>query len=314
MFISRADMWICHTPKHAARGKLVGLPCYESKSGLRPCAQTLYSEDVMYDFLSPWHRLALGVQLLLLCSLSACHQAEPKPPAAVDSSQVLYVVGSDADYAPFESLNAKQQVQGFDVDLLTAVAQHGGFRVAFVHTPWDRLFSMLASGERSILASSISITRERQQQMDFSEPYYLSRQMIAVAKGEEEIRSFHDLEGKRVAVQSGTTGDTLIQSLLGHDNPAIRRYVSMADALHVLEQGGADAVVGDSGLVTHYVETHRQSGVYAMQDTTRVAPEFYGFAVKKGNTRLLAQINAGLAAVKRDGSYDALVNKYFNGK
>lgn len=255
-------------------------------------------------------RLAMAAVLLVaICGLTACERkaSAPESPPHVEE----YLVGCDAHYAPFEEINDQQQIEGFDIDLLNAVAARGGFKVKFVNTPWNGLFSKLTTGERSILASSISITPERQKQMDFSDPYFLSRQMIAVAKGQEDIRSFHDLQDKRVAVQMDTTGDGMVQSLLGKDNPNIKRFGSMADALKVLESGGADAVVGDSGLITHYVKLHRQSGVFAMQDTTRFAPEYYGFAVKKGNQKLLNQINAGLAAVKSDGTYDAIFKQYF---
>lgn len=266
---------------------------------------------MMMMSLFPGARCSLMLLLCTFIGLAGCERKAAPTAPAVAASLPLYRVCSDAHYAPFEEMDDQQQIHGFDIDLLNAIAERGGFRVKFVHTHWDQLFGALDSGACSILASSISITSERKQRADFSDPYFLSRQMIVVAKGEEDIRSFHDLQDKQVAVQAGTTGDALLQSLLGANNPQIKRFVSMADALLVLEHGGVDAVVGDSGLVINYVKSHRDSGVFAMQDTTRVAPEYYGFAVKKGSAKLLAQINAGLAATKSDGGYDALVKKYF---
>lgn len=250
--------------------------------------------------------------------VTACGQKEGG--AAADSSAAgasadkVIVVGSDASYAPFEFLNDKQQVQGFDADLMTAVAAKGGFKIKFVNTPWEGIFSTLQQGDRDVLASAITITKERRQSMDFSDPYFDARQLIAVAKGVADIRSFQDLKNKKVAVQTGTTGDEVVQKLLGKTNPNIKRFESMPLALKELENGGVDAAVGDNGVVANYVKNNPQNGVSTIEDTTSFAPEQYGFAVKKGNQALLEKINAGIAAVKSDGSYDTIYKKYFGEK
>jgi polar amino acid transport system substrate-binding protein len=248
---------------------------------------------------------------LLIGGLAACGKAPVGSASGCSGPEPEYVVGTDAHYAPFEDVDPSSRIRGFDVDLLNAIAAKSCFKVKFVDTPWDRLFASLQQGNLAILASSISITPDRLKMMDFSDPYFLSRQMIVVGKHEEDIRSFNDIVDKRVAVQTDTTGDVFVQTLLGKDNPRIHRFVSMSGALLSLESGEVDAVVGDSGLVTHYVKTHRQSGVYAMQDTGQAAPEYYGFAVRKGNQALLEQINRGLAEVKKNGSYDTLYRLYF---
>lgn len=258
--------------------------------------------------------------LSLLLFLAACKQdagivVQASGGPAVGSTPAgapLYVVGADASYPPFEYLDDHRAVQGYDVDLLNAVAAAGGFRVKFVDTRWEDLFQALQQGRRDILASSVSITPLRKTMMDFSTPYLLSRQLIAVGRGQDDIRSFHDLKSKkRVGVQADTSADVLAQSLLGKSNPAIKRFGSMTDALLSLETGQVDAVIGDSGMVRFYVKNHRQAGVVVIEDTTYVSPEYYGFAVRKGNPALLERINAGLAAVKASGVYDALNKKYF---
>ena len=173
--------------------------------------------------------------------------APPAPPPPK-----VYVVGTDAAYAPFESQNEKQEIVGFSVDLLNAVADKGGFQVKYVNTPWEGIFKTLEQGDRDLLISSITITDERRQTMDFSAPYFDAYQLIAV-KANSKIAKFDDLKKHKVGVQTGTTGDEAVNNLLGKTSTAIKRFESTPLALKELESGGVDAVVADEGAVIHYV-------------------------------------------------------------
>jgi len=258
--------------------------------------------------------LVMSMALTLgACGQKSGDKAQDSSAASASADKVV-VVGSDASYAPFEFLNDKKEVQGFDADVMTAVAAKGGFKIRFINTPWEGIFNTLQQGDRDVLASAITITKERSQTMDFSAPYFDARQLIAVAKGVTDVHSFQDLKNKKIAVQTGTTGDEVVQKLLGKTNPNIKRFESMPLALKELENGGVDAAVGDNGVVANYVKNNPQTGVVTLEDTTSFAPEHYGFAVKKGNKALLDKINSGIAAVKADGSYDTIYKKYFGDK
>lgn len=265
-------------------------------------------------------RTLLAALLLSAFAVVGCGKKE-EAPAAADASGATpsaevkeYVVGSDASYAPFEFQNDKKEVVGLTVELLDAVAAKGGFKVKFVNTPWEGIFATLEQGDRDILASSITITKERQQSMDFSDPYFEARQLIAVGKGVADVKSFQDLKNKKVAVQTGTTGDEVVQKLLGKTSPNIKRFESMPLALKELESGGVDAAVGDNGVVQNYVKNNPQNGLSTVEDTQSFQPEYYGFAVRKGNKEALDKINAGLKAIKADGTYDTIFAKYFGNK
>ncbi|UXY14999.1 basic amino acid ABC transporter substrate-binding protein [Chitiniphilus purpureus] len=221
----------------------------------------------------------------------------------------VYQVASDAAYAPFESLNAKQEVVGFDVDVLSAAAAKAGFKVKFHNTPWEGIFATLAMGDRDIVASAVTITPERKRSMDFSDPYFEAKQLIAVAAN-SAIGKFADLKGKKVGVQTGTTGDEVVQKLLGKTNPNIKRFESTPLALQELLAGGVDAVVADNGVVVNFI-THNKGSKLKTLDDPSFTKEYYGFAVKKGNAALLARINRGLAVIKTDGTYDQIYKKYF---
>lgn len=249
--------------------------------------------------------------------LAACSKQEPAAPIEAASAPAsepapvkVYTVGTDAAYAPFEYQNEKGEIVGFSVDLLNAVAEKGGFQVKFINTPWEGIFNALTQGDRDLLISSITITDERKQTMDFSDPYFDAIQLIAV-KSNSKVAKFDDLKKLKVGVQTGTTGDEVVTKLQGKTSTLIKRFESTPLALKELEAGGVDAVVADNGVVIHYVANNPDAKFKTVADTKSFAPEQYGIAVKKGNAELLALINKGLAAVKADGSYAAIYKKTF---
>jgi polar amino acid transport system substrate-binding protein len=244
--------------------------------------------------------------------IAACgKKEEPPAPAAAPAAPPakVYVVGTDAAYAPFESQNEQGQIVGFDIDVVSAIAAKAGIEVKFVNTPWEGIFNELQQGGRDLLVSAITITDERKQTMDFSDPYFDAAQLIAVKAG-SPVAAFADLKKLKVGVQTGTTGDEVVSTLLGKTSTNVKRFESTPLALKELEAGGVDAVVADNGVVSHYVANNAAGGFKTVSDTSFV-PEQYGIAVKKGNAELLAKLNDGLKAIRADGSYDAIHARYF---
>ena len=262
--------------------------------------------------------LQSAATLLAGLLLVACGKQQPPAPAASAPAPAasapapaakVYVVGTDAAYAPFESQNDKGAIVGFDIDVVKAVAQKAGIEVKFVNTPWEGIFNNLNQGDRDLLVSAITITPERKQTMDFSSPYFDAQQLIAVKK-DSKIAKFDDLKKLKVGVQNGTTGDEVITKLQGKDSANIKRFESTPLALKELEGGGVDAVVADNGVVVHYVNNNSGSNFKTISDAN-FAPEQYGLAVKKGNAELLEKLNKGLADIKTDGTYNKIYTQYF---
>jgi polar amino acid transport system substrate-binding protein len=252
--------------------------------------------------------------------LAACGKKEPDAPAAAPAAAPapvaaaappakVYVVGTDAAYAPFESQNEKGEIVGLTIDVVNAVAKKAGIEVKFENTPWEGIFNALQQGDRDMLASSITITDERKQSMDFTSPYFDAYQLIAV-KDNSKVAKFDDLKKLKVGVQTGTTGDEAVTKLQGKNSTNIKRFESTPLALKELEAGGVDAVVADNGVVVNYVTNNTGAKFKTVSDNA-FAPEQYGFAVKKGNAELLDKLNKGLADIKADGSYDQIYAKYF---
>ena len=249
----------------------------------------------------------------LLFAACGKKQEPPKPaaaaPAATPTPAKVVVVGTDAAYAPFESQNEKGEIVGLTVDVVNAVARKAGIEVKFVNTPWEGIFNALLQGDRDVIASSVTITDERKQTMDFTDPYFDAVQLIAVKEG-SKIAKFDDLKKAKVGVQTGTTGDEAVTKLLGKTSTAIKRFESTPLALKELESGGVDAVVADNGVVINYVTTNPGAKFKTVSDKAFV-PEQYGIVVKKGNADLLEKINKGLADIKADGTYDKIYTSWF---
>ena len=247
---------------------------------------------------------------------TACGKKEEPPPAPAPVASApapapakVYAVGTDAAYAPFESQNDKGEIVGFDIEVVQAVAKKAGIEVKFINTPWEGIFNTLAQGDRDLVVSAVTITAERKQTMDFSDPYFDAQQLIAV-KNNSKIAKFADLKKLKVGVQTGTTGDEAVTKLQGKTSANIKRFESTPLALKELEAGGVDAVVADNGVVINYVANNPGGKFKSIADKEFV-PEQYGIALKKGSAELQAKVNKALGEIKADGSYDAIYTKYF---
>ncbi|GBU15591.1 basic amino acid ABC transporter substrate-binding protein [Polaromonas sp.] len=251
-----------------------------------------------------------GVALLLSLVLAACGKQEsPTTNTSTAATTKVYVVGTDAAYAPFELQNEKGEIVGFDIDVVKAIAKNAGFEVKFLDTPWEGIFNAVVQGDRDLLISSITITPERQQTLDFSAPYFNAKQLIAV-KSDSSITSLTDLKKLKVGVQNGTTGDEVVTKLQGKSSANVKRFESTPLALKEMESGGVDAVVADNGVMIHYVNNNPNSKFKTLSDLSFTS-EHYGIAVKKGNAELLALINKGLAGIQSDGTYKQIYISYF---
>lgn len=241
------------------------------------------------------------VLLFALFLTIACTKNTPPPKNEL-------TVGVDGAYAPFESQTSHGDLVGFDIEIIQSLAKKMGVQIKILNTPWEGLFSQLASGDRDILISAITITEERKKSMDFSDAYFNAVQLIAVPQ-QSSVKSFADLKGLSIGVQTGTTGDEVVSKQLGKTNPLIKRFEGMPLTLQELSNGGVDAAIGDNGVVAHFLKNN-DSKLKTVSDPL-FSQESYGIAVKKGNTELLAKINKALAEIKQDGTYDRIYKSYF---
>jgi polar amino acid transport system substrate-binding protein len=234
----------------------------------------------------------------LLLALGVC--SKPAQEATVTAAPVA---------APASSAGASRvYAVGTDTDTDTVVAKKANFEVKFVNTPWEGIFNGLGQGDRDLLVSSITITPEGRQTMDFSAPYFDAHQLIAV-RNESKVKAFADLRTLKVGVQTDTNGDETISKLQGKTSADSRRFETTPLAAKELEAGGVDAVVAGNGVVVACVDNNAGSKFRTVNHAA-FAPEQYGIAVKKGNAALLAKIDKGLAEIRADGTYDRIYARY----
>lgn len=233
--------------------------------------------------------------------------------AAKAPAKKEYLVAVDAAYAPFEYQDDKGDIVGFSVDIMKAIAANQGITFKFENTPYEGIFARLHTGEKDLVLASCTITPERQQTMDFSDPYFQASQMIVITdKNKGKINGLNDLKDKLVSVQTGTTGDIVMQNLQGKTSDKIKRMESMPLALNELLKGGVDASVGDNGVINYFVKSHPEIKFTTIVDKD-FAKEEYGFAMAKNRKDDLKQIvDAGLKAIKENGKYQEIYNKWFS--
>ncbi len=238
--------------------------------------------------------MALGVSLVLQgCKPSG----KVMTPTAVGENLKLKVA-TDAAYPPFESVDAATgEIVGFDIDLMKEIAKNAGFEVEFVNTPWDGIFVGLDNKNYDAVISSVSITDERKQTYDFSDPYYTIYQALIVRKVDgEKYKSLADLKGKKVGAQIGTTGAIFV----GKDpNVKLVNYDDNGLAIEALLKGDVDAVVCDHPVAFNYalVNPSYKDKLVVTNPRVNDKPEPYGICIKKGNAKVVDLMNKGLKGV-----------------
>lgn len=245
---------------------------------------------------------------------TATSQAAPaSAPAATaqhNPNWQTYLVGSEISYQPFEFKDENGQPTGFEVELLQAIAQAEQFNVQFIHTPRGEFSETINSGKFAIWASALSVNPDRAQYADFSNPFIeYERVLFMVDKPENNaLKTLEDFKGKKISTnRSSKANIELATKLTGEAN--VVAADSFFLALKEVYAGKADAMLGDNRVFEYYAL--QNPGVKTRTVSTNEAKKGLVFAVKKGNTELLNKINSGLDKVKKDGSYDKLIEKWF---
>ncbi len=216
-------------------------------------------------------------------------------------------VATDATWPPMQFINENRELVGFDIDLMRLIAEEAGFEVVFQNTAWDGIFAGLATGEYDAVISSVTITEERQETMDFSIPYINAGQVLIVRQNQTGVTTLADLRGQSVGAQIGTTGAFEVQ---GTDGVDLRTYDELGLAIEDLANGRIDGVVADTPIAADFVlqnENYRGRLQIVGEPFT---DEYYGIAVRKGNSAVLDRINAGLQAVLDSGRNTELEEKW----
>jgi glutamine transport system substrate-binding protein len=253
-----------------------------------------------------------GLLLIIACIvgvLAGCGSRQAEEGSEQGAAAKKYKIATDAAYAPMEYME-KGKIVGFDIDFLAAVMEEAGLDYEVVNTGWDPMLESVRQGtEYDAGISSVSITEERKQTYDYSVPYFESTNMILTKEG-SSIKSALDLKGKKVAVQGGTTADTLMQEIMGADSSDLKKFESNALAMIELDKGGVDAVVADIAIVREYVKNNPDKKFETILDPERFPSEFYGILLPKGS-ELKAKLDPAIKKLLENGKYTEIYKKWF---
>ncbi len=248
--------------------------------------------------------------ILIIGFLAACGQSETGgTDADVSSTEVKELrLVTDAAYAPFEYMEG-DEIVGFDIDFIKAVAEEAGYELKIEHVGWEPIFVEIEGGTADLSVSSISIRPDREENYDFSYPYFLSTNKILVREG-SDIKSAQDLKDKVVAVQNGTTGHLAAEEILGKDNPNLKKFDNNNFAIQELISGGADAVVADNTVIEEYAKNNPDEKLVVIEDPDAFVAEYYGILFQKGSS-LVEEFNAAINTIFDNGVYAEIYEKWF---
>ena len=232
----------------------------------------------------------------------------------------VIIVGTSADFPPFEYTDATGKIIGFDIELITKILENLNYTVEVKDIGFDSLIPSLQSGTIDVIAAAMTITDDRKQVIDFSDPYYQADQSVLVKKDSGvEINASHDLENFTASIanltigsQTGTTGAAWVQEnlidkgLMPEDN--LKLYDLYLDAVADLDIGPTrlDIIILDLPVAQAFAENPNREVAYTIS-----TGENYGFGVKKGETDLVEKINEELEMFMESDDWTDLITKYF---
>ena len=247
------------------------------------------------------------IALLALATLAAGCGGGKKDDKASQKTEKVLRIGTNADFAPFEfqDVNGKEY-QGFDMDLIRAVAKEMGYKAEIQNINFDGLIPALEADNLDVIISGMTINDERKKKVDFSDPYYKSGLSIIVKKDDKSINKFSDLKGKKVAVQIGTTSAMEVKKIEGAE---VKEFNSSADTFLELKAGGVDAVVNDRPVNDYYILKSGVTDVRRLEEL--LTSEDYGIASSKKKPEMKKQVDAALKKLHDNGEYDKIFKKWF---
>ena len=225
-------------------------------------------------------------------------------PTIAQTPKVL-TVATEPAFPPFEFQGPDGQLQGFDIELMQAIAEAAGFRVKFQSLPFDGIIPALQSQTVDAAISSITITPERLQTVGFSRPYFKAGLAIAVRAKDATTSTLESLRNQTIGVQIGTTGAETARKIPGAQ---IRTFDSAPLALQALSNGNVDAVINDAPVTLFAIQTNNLNGLKVTSQL--LTEEFYGIATPR-NSPNLGAINQGLTQILSNGTYAQIYRQWF---
>ncbi len=236
--------------------------------------------------------LALSLAVMMLLAFAGCGEKGD-----------TLVMGTNAAFPPYEFKDESGNVTGIDAEIAAAVAAELGMELEIKDMAFESLITAVSSGAVDIVLAGMTVTPEREESVNFTTSYATGVQVVIVPE-DSAIATIDDLAGKKIGVQTGTTGDIYCADDYGED--AIARYDNGALAIAALGNGQVDCVVIDNEPAKAFVEAN--DGLKILD--TEYITENYAAAIAKDNTELLEKVNGALAVLDENGKLDEIIAKY----
>lgn len=259
--------------------------------------------------------ITLLLVFVMALTFAACGNSEqPSDTETVGDAAAempTYKVAMEPTFPPFDTIDPEtQELDGFDFDLMNAIAEDQGYKLEWVNMGFNGLIASLEAGNIDIIASGMNASEERREKVDFSTTYYDSGLVVAIKAGNTAIKSIDDLTAEmKVGGQIATTGADMATQLFNDGKIAEAKiYDGLDVAVMDLQNGTIDALINDLPVTQAYMDA-KPGTIEIVGDVLNA--ESYGFAVQKGNTELLEKINTGLQNMIDNGTFDELYAKWF---
>ena len=219
-------------------------------------------------------------------------------------------VASNPTFPPFEFVNSQTKaITGFEMELIDAMGKQAGYHVVIQNMGFDGIIPAILSGTIDVGASGFSVTEERKKKVLFTEPFYESGLTILTTKANKDtIKSFADLKGKKIAVQIGTTAASKAKEIEGAQ---ISTFNHAGEAILELHNGGVDAVINDKPVTDYILTQQPKLAAEMIHLPEKLTADPMAMAVAKTNPALQSELNKALEALKANGQYQAIYQKWF---
>ncbi|SQF99716.1 lysine-arginine-ornithine-binding periplasmic protein ArgT [Paucimonas lemoignei] len=250
-------------------------------------------------------------KLMLLGALALTVLAQP-----VFADEKPLKIGIEAAYPPFASKAPDGSIVGFDYDIGNALCAEMKIKCTWVEQEFDGLIPALKVRKIDAILSSMSITDDRKKSVDFTDRYYSTQARLVMKEGTTVSDSLAELKGKKIGVQRGTIHDTFAKKVLEPKGAEIKSYSSQNEIYLDVKAGRLDGTVADATLLQDgFLKTDSGKG-YAFVGPAFTDPAYFGdgigIAVRKGDTANLERLNAAITAIRANGEYKKIQDKYFD--
>lgn len=241
--------------------------------------------------------LVLAVAMMAF-AFAGCGKSE-----SITITEGTLTMGTNATFPPYEYTDENGDIIGIDAEIAEAIAEELGLKLEIKDMEFDSLIPAVKAGSIDIAFAGMTVNDERKESVDFSDTYAKGVQVIIVPE-DSKIASPDDLEGKKIGVQAGTTGDIYCTDDFGQEN--VKQFNNGALAVTALTQGQVDCVIIDNEPAKNFVKSNK--GLKILE--TSYADEDYAAAVSKENNELLKKVNEAMKTLKDNGKIDEIISKY----